>query len=162
MQDYPSRFYECYLEIAAKFDKDFVKSCNEDLNLIIVPVSSAIRVCVYVLILAVGQFGHPHDFHGHCQYQLRRLEGRLPRLDSHCRAARLRGPTPLDSGMLDPITMTTLASLSLSLAFSLISVFSAMVVKQWLKRCDLVDAKGPPPIAAGIDNASLTTSDRHA
>ena len=50
-------------------------------------------------------------------------------------------PDSLDSDM-DSVTMTTLASLSLGLALSFISVFSAMLVKQWLKQCDLVDTKG--------------------
>lgn len=75
LEDHPSGFYEYYLRTAEKFDKDFVKTCNEDLNLVLLPVSSAICVRVYELIPAIGQFDLRHGFHFHHQYQLRRREG---------------------------------------------------------------------------------------
>lgn len=50
----PSEFYECYLEVAEKFDGDLLTAFNEDLNLILIPVSYANCVCVHALIPVVG------------------------------------------------------------------------------------------------------------
>jgi len=38
-EDHPSGFYDCYLRVAGKFDRDFVKTRERDLNLILVPAS---------------------------------------------------------------------------------------------------------------------------
>jgi len=64
-EDHRFRFYECYRKVAEKYDRDLTKNYNGDLNMILIPVSSASCVGVGVLIRGAGQSVLCRDFHVH-------------------------------------------------------------------------------------------------